>query len=60
MNFNPILKVNNWTFYVNPKCGIRTVNRIYHKLKTLPGKIFKDKINIFIYRNPYNRLLSDI
>ena len=58
MNFNPILKVNNWTFYVNPKCGIRTVNRIYHKLKTLPNKIFKDKINIFIYRNPYNRLLS--
>ena len=53
-----ILQVNNWVFYVNPKCGIRTINILCKKLNKLPKEIFKEKKNIFVYRNPYNRLLS--
>lgn len=52
------IKVINWHFFVNPKCGIRTVNKLCNHLNTLPQKIFKGKKTFIIFRNPYNRLLS--
>lgn len=55
---SPILKVNNWTFFVNPKCGIRTINNICRHLNKLPKEIFNEKKNILIYRDPYNKLIS--
>ena len=54
----PILKVNNWTFFVNPKCGIRTIHNICRHLNKLPKEIFNEKKNILIYRDPYNKLIS--
>ena len=54
----PIVKVNNWTFFVNPKCGIRTVHTICRELNKLPKEIFNEKKNILIYRDPYNKLIS--
>ena len=60
MNFN-FQKINNLNIYINPKCSNRSIRAIIDSIPIdIKSKLFLDSkiINIIIFRNPYNRLVS--
>ena len=60
MDFN-FQKINNLNIYINPKCSNRSIRAIIDSIPSdIKSKLFLDNkiINIIIFRNPYNRLVS--
>ncbi len=53
-----INKINNVTIFTSPKCSCRSVSDFAWDVAKLTEARNREKVNIIVFRNPFNRLIS--
>ncbi|MFS6826520.1 sulfotransferase family 2 domain-containing protein [Cyanobium sp. ATX-6F1] len=51
-------KINNVTIFTSPKCSCRSVSDFAWEVAKLSEIRNREKVNIIVFRNPFNRLIS--